>query len=118
MLNYIIVFLVSVFISSISQVILKTSANEEHNDKIREILNIKVIFAYGLFFSATLLTMLAYRKVPLSLGTVLETTGYVYVAILGRVVLKERLDKYKICGNLLIILGIIIFSLGQSGSLL
>ena len=112
MLNYVIVFLVSVLISSISQVILKTSANEEHDNKVKEILNIKVIFAYGLFFAATLLTMLAYRKVPLSMGAVLETTGYVYVAILGRFVLKEKLDRYKICGNLLIILGIILFSIG------
>ena len=112
MLNYVIVFLVSVLISSISQVILKTSANEEHDNKVKEILNFKVIFAYGLFFAATLLTMLAYRKVPLSMGAVLETTGYVYVAILGRFVLKEKLDKYKICGNLLIILGIVIYSLG------
>ncbi len=112
MLNYIIIFLVSVLISSVSQVILKTSANEEHDNKIKEILNIKVIFAYGLFFGATLLTMLAYRKVPLSMGAVLETTGYVYVAILGKLVLKERLDKYKVCGNLLIIMGIIIFSIG------
>lgn len=112
MLSYIIVFLVSVLISSISQVILKTSANEKHESKIKEILNIKVIFAYGLFFGATLLTMLAYRKVSLSMGAILETTGYVYVAILGRLVLKEKLDKYKICGNLLIIAGIIVFSLG------
>lgn len=112
MLNYVIVFLVSVLISSISQVILKTSANEEHDNKVKEILNFKVIFAYGLFFAATLLTMLAYRKVPLSMGAVLETTGYVYVAILGRFVLKEKLDKYKICGNLLIIMGIVIYSLG------
>lgn len=112
MLNYVIVFLISVLVSSISQVILKTSANEEHDNKIKEILNAKVIFAYGLFFLATLLTMLAYRKVPLSMGAVLETTGYVYVALLGRFILHETLDKYKICGNLLIIIGIIIFSLG------
>ena len=112
MINYIIIFLISVLISSVSQVILKTSANEEHKNKIKEILNIKVILAYGLFFGATLLTMLAYRKVPLSLGVVLETTGYLYVAILGSLILKESLDKYKIWGNVLIIIGIIIFSMG------
>ena len=112
MISYVVVFLISVLVSSVSQVILKTSANEEHDSKIKEILNMKVIFAYGLFFGATLLTMLAYRKVPLSLGVVLETTGYLYVAVLSRLILKEKLDKYKICGNTLIILGIIIFSLG------
>lgn len=112
MINYIIIFLISVLVSSVSQVILKTSANKEHESKIKEIFNVRVILAYAMFFFATLLTMLAYRKVPLSLGAVLETTGYVYVAILGRLVLKERLDKYKIIGNAFIITGIIVFSLG------
>lgn len=112
MISYVVVFLISVLVSSVSQVILKTSANEEHDSKIKEILNVKVIFAYGLFFGATLLTMLAYRQVPLSLGVVLETTGYLYVAVLGRLILKEKLDKYKICGNILIVIGIIIFSFG------
>ncbi len=112
MLRYIIIFLISVLISSISQVILKKSANEDHDNKIREVFNVKVLIAYMLFFSATILTMVSYKKVPLSLGAVLETTGYIYVAFLGRFLLKEKLDKYKICGNILIIFGIIIFSLG------
>ena len=112
MIKYVIVFLLSVFVSAVSQVILKTSANKEHESKIKSLLNIKVIGAYGLFFITTVLTMYAYKGVPLSLGVVLEATGYVYVAILGRLVLKEKLTKYRIIGNVLIILGIIIFSLG------
>lgn len=112
MLSYVFLFLISVLISSISQVILKTSANEEHDNKLKEILNVKVFFAYGLFFAATLLTILAYRKVPLSMGAVLETTGYVYIAFFGRFILKEKMNKYKIFGNLLVIIGIIVFSLG------
>lgn len=112
MISYIIVFLGSVLISSISQVILKTSANELHESSLKEILNVKVISAYGLFFWATLCTMFAYKKIPLSLGAVLEATGYVYVAILGRVFLKEELTRNKVIGNIAIICGIIIYSLG------
>lgn len=112
MIPYIVIFLVSVLISSVSQVILKISANEKHGSKIRSLLNIKVIGAYALFFLATLLTMFAYKGIPLSLGVILEATGYVYVAVLGRIILKEKLGKHQVIGNLLIISGIIIFSMG------
>ncbi|MCI5731708.1 MAG: EamA family transporter [Eubacterium sp.] len=112
MIKYVLIFLLSVLISSISQIVLKTSANEEHGSFIRELLNIKVIVAYGLFFGATLITMYAYKQVPLSLGAVLEATGYVYVALLGRLILKEKLGRNRIIGNLLIVIGILIFALG------
>ncbi len=111
MIKYIIMFCVSVFISSVSQVMLKTSANCTHENKIRELLNFRVIFAYGLFFCATFLTMLAYKKVPLSLGAVLETFGYVYVTILSGLILKENITRQKIVAMVLIVAGIIVYSI-------
>lgn len=109
--GYVIVFLVSVLISSISQVVLKTSAKQEHDNKLKEYLNPRVLFSYAMFFGATLLTTIAYRGVPLSLGPVLEATGYVYVAILGKLVLKEKFTVKKVIGNILIIVGILVCSI-------
>lgn len=108
---YIVIFLTSVLISSISQVVLKSSAKQEHDNKLKEYLNPKVLFAYAMFFGATLLTTMAYRGVPLSFGPVLEATGYVYVAILGRLILKESFTVKKVIGNILIIAGILICSM-------
>lgn len=108
---FILIFLISVLVSSISQIVLKTSANKEYDNLIREYLNVRVILAYGLFFSSTLLTTYAYRGVPLSLGPVIECTGYVYVAVLGALILKEKFSKKKVIGNLLIILGILVYAL-------
>ena len=110
-LEYAIVFLVSVLISSISQVVLKISAKQEYDSKLKEYLNAKVLFAYAMFFGATLLTTIAYRGVPLSLGPVFEATGYLYVALLGRLVLKEGFTVKKVMGNILIIVGILICSM-------
>lgn len=109
--EYAIIFLISVFISSVSQVVLKKSAKQQHENRIKEYLNPRVIGAYGMFFLATLLTTLAYRGVPLSMGVILESTGYVYVAILGWVILKEKMNRYKVVGNVLIIAGILLFSM-------
>ncbi len=108
---YVIIFLVSVLVSSISQIMLKLSSRKKYEHKIKEYLNPMVIIAYGMFFMSTLMTTLAYKGVPLSFGPILEATGYIYVAILGATILKEKMTKNKIIGNLLIIVGIIVFSL-------
>lgn len=104
------IFLLSVFISSVSQVVLKKSATKQHDSKLKEYMNLPVIVAYGLFFSASLLTVLAYKVVPLSLGPVLETTGYIWVSILGAIFLKEKMTKKKLLGMILIVIGILIFN--------
>lgn len=105
------IFLVSVFISSISQILLKISANTAYKSKIKEYLNIKVILAYGMFFLSSILTILAYREVALSMGPILEATGYIWVTLFSYFILKEPIGKKKILGLVCIILGIVIFSI-------
>lgn len=104
-------FLLSVFISSCSQVMLKKSANKSYQSKIKEILNPMVIFAYGCFLFASFLTMMSYRGIDLSMGPILESTSYIYILILSKIFLKERITVRKIGGVCLIILGIFISTL-------
>ena len=106
--KYIVIFLFSVFISAVSQILLKKSANVQYENKLREYLNVRVIVAYGIFFLSSLITVFAYKGVPLSLGPILEATGYIWVALLGKACLNERLGKRKIIGLLLIILGVLV----------
>lgn len=108
---YFIIFLVSVFVSSVSQVVLKTSAKKEYQDRLHEYMNPRVIIAYGMFFLSTIAGVVAYRGVPLSLGAVLESTGYIWVTVLGFLFLKERLNKKKVLGICCILVGIIVFNL-------
>lgn len=105
------IFLFGVFISSISQIILKKAALKEYESKIKEYLNPRVIFAYTIFFGATLCSILAYRVIPLSLGPILESAGYIFVAFLSRMFLKEKISKQKVLGLSIIIIGIIVYSL-------
>nr|MBQ8252917.1 EamA family transporter [Lachnospiraceae bacterium] len=104
-------FLFSVFISSCSQIILKKSANIQYDSWIKEYLNVRVISAYGIFFLSSFLTMFAYKYVPLSIGPMLETCGYIFVAVLGVLILKEKISKRKFAGMALIIAGVVIVSL-------
>lgn len=105
------IFILGVFISSISQIILKKSAQINYGSKIKEYLNPKVIFAYIIFFGATLCSVWAYTVIPLSLGPILESAGYIFVAVLSWLFLKEKITKQKLLGLSVIIIGIIIYSL-------
>ena len=78
-ISYYGIFLFSVFISSVSQIILKKSANIKYENPIREYLNIRVIVAYSIFLLSSFVTIYAYKFVPLSIGPVLESAGYIFV---------------------------------------
>lgn len=106
------VLLLGVFISSISQVLLKKAALKEYKSPIREYLNPLVIFAYTLFVGTTFLSILAYRGIPLSMGPVLEATSYIYVTLFGVTIFKEKLGKMKIIALVLIVAGICVYSFG------
>ena len=105
------VLLFGVFISAISQVILKKEAMKKHDSVSKEYLNFRVVFAYMLFVGTTLLCIIAYKVVPLSMGPVLESTSYIWVTLFGVIFFKERMTKRKTVALLLIVCGIILFSL-------
>lgn len=109
--KYVLIYILSVFIASISQVLLKASANKVHDNVIREYVNRYVVAAYVIFVISTMLTIYAYKEVALKSGPVIESLGYIFILVLGNMFLKEKITKNKILGNILIILGIIIFIL-------
>lgn len=103
--------LFGVFISAISQVMLKKSAMRQHTSTVAEYLNPMVIFAYTLFVAATLLSVIAYRGIPLSMGPILDATGYIYVTAFGVLIFHEKLNARRVLALVLIIVGIVIYSL-------
>lgn len=111
-LAYAAVALFGVFVSGISQALLKKSALRTHEGPLGEYLNPLVIFAYALFVVSTLLSTLAYKVIPLSMGPVLDATGYIYVTAFGLLIFHERLNRRKVLALALIICGILIYSTG------
>ena len=109
-LLYSCLLLFGVFISAISQVLLKKSASKPHQSLIKEYLDPYVIIAYTLFFGATLLSIFAYKGIPLSMGPVLEATSYIYVTIFGVKFFNEKMNKKKYLALGLIVLGIVFYA--------
>ncbi|OUO34592.1 multidrug ABC transporter [Olsenella sp. An290] len=107
------IYLVGVFISAVSQVLLKKSAMKKYDSVVAEYLNPRVIAAYSIFVCATLLTIVSYKVVPLSLGPILEATSYIYVTIFGVVFFGERVTPRRCVALALILGGILIYSLSM-----
>lgn len=105
------ILLAGVFVSAVSQVMLKKSAQKVYESKIQEYLNPLVITAYLIFFGTTFLSIFAYKVVPLSMGPILESTGYIYATVFGVLIFKEKVNRRQLLGLGLILLGIAVYAL-------
>lgn len=103
--------MIGIFLSAVSQVILKKASMKTYPSKVYEYLNFPVISAYIIFIGTTLISIYAYKGIPLSLGSVLEATSYIYITFFGLTLFQEKLNLKKTAGLLLIIGGILIYSL-------
>ncbi len=103
-------FVFSVFISSCSQILLKKGANRTYKNILEEYMNPLVIGAYTIFLISSFLTMYSYKYVPMSIGPMIEALGFVFVAVLGRIFLKEKINRKAAVGMVLIMIGIVICS--------
>lgn len=101
----------SVVIASISQVLLKKSAQNTYDTVLKEYFNPYVIGGYGLLFVSMLLTVYAYSGMDYKNGPVIESLGNVMVLILGAVVFGERISIRKMAGIVCIMAGIAVFNL-------
>ncbi len=109
---WIFIFALSATIAAFSQMLLKSSANETHESTLKEYLNWKVIIGYGLMFVGMMLGVIGYgHGVQVKEGPVMESIGNVWIVFLSWLFFREPVTKKKIFGNILIILGIIIFNL-------
>lgn len=109
-MRYYLFVILGIFACSLSQLLLKRSANKEHTSRIYEMLNPLVIMAYGIFFCSLIINIWAMRHgVQLKEMAMLESLGYIFVPLLSVVLLKEQVSKRMVCGILLIIFGIVVF---------
>lgn len=102
----------SVIIAALSQILLKKGAKKNYSSAIREYLNLYVISGYGLMLVSMVLPIIAY-KVGLEYkeAPVIEAVGPALVTVLSFFFFKEKLTVKKIIGNILVVIGIMVFYL-------
>ncbi len=109
---YMLLMFAGTFFTAFSQLLLKQSAGRTYKSVIYEYLNWRVITAYGIFVGVLLLNTYAYTHVDMKYGAVIDTFSYVFVMLLSYLILKEKFTKRKVLGNLLIMTGVFIYTLG------
>ena len=111
MIPYMALAILSVFVASLSQTLLKWESGREHTSLVKEYLNVGVIGGYGLLALSMLMTMFAYKKLPLSMTPAFESFSYIFVTVFGVTVFHERVTKKKLLALGIIIMGILVFAL-------
>lgn len=106
-----VLYLLAVLIASIAQVFLKYAVLQHYSRCWEKYFNLYVLGAYGLFCCSSLMTIWAYRELPLSTGAILDVTGYLYITLFGRFFFGECVTGKKILGLGLIMGGICIHAL-------
>ena len=104
----VLIYLITPFLSAVSQLILKKAADNPRYTGLRAYLNLPVIGAYALFFGCMLLNVAALRTLDLTVASVLEASGYIYVMALSFFFMKEKITLRRLIGNCVIILGIVL----------
>jgi len=100
----------SVVLSSLSQVLLKKSSSETKKHWVFEYLNPKVVVAYCTIFVCMLLTIFAFTGMYYRYGAVIESLAYLLIMMFSRFFMEEKITKRRVLGNLIIVLGVIIFT--------
>lgn len=103
-------FVFGVVLASISQVILKIAANKYSNREsfVLQYINPLVIGAYAIFFSTTVISVIALRWIPLSVAAILEAFSQIFVPLMSFFILKEPISKNKCIGMTCIIIGMVV----------
>lgn len=107
----ILIYIFAMFVAAISQILLKKSANKTYLSKLKEYLNWYVITAYVLFTLSMAISLFAYRYIPMSYAPVLESSGIIFIIVLGRFFLGEVVKPQKYIGVAIMILGIALIAI-------
>lgn len=112
-IKYYLIAIFSGVLSSFSQILLKKSTQKEKDSVIKEYLNLYVIGGYAITALCMVLTIIAFKGIPFKYGAVLESLTYLYIMVLSKMLLGEKLTKKKVMGNIIIVIGVMVFSLGR-----
>ena len=101
--------IIGAFVTALSQILLKTQANTTGNKGFfSKFLNVRVIVSYGLLFLTLAINQVALRYVPLSVMPCITATSFVWVFVMGALILKEKGSPRKALGVAIIIAGVVI----------
>ncbi len=103
----------SSIIGAFASLLLKYGSKKFSRNLIVQMTNWPLIFGLGLYGFAACLFIVALQWGELSILYPLVSLTYIWVAIVSRVFLNEKMNKFKLLAILLIIAGVAIIGLGM-----
>ena len=98
-----------IIIANYSQILLKKATLHDYDKKWKEYINVYVIVGYSLFTINAGINMFALKGIPLKTVPILESLSYFIMLFFSWLFLKEKITKRKLIGNMIIVIGIIVF---------
>ncbi len=111
--KYFITAIFSGVLSAFSQILLKKGSAINRKTIWEEYFNAYVIAGYAIMVICMLLTVVAFAGIPFKYAGVLESLGYIYIMLFSRLLLNEKITGKKAIGNIVIVTGVMIFSMGK-----
>ena len=110
--RYLLYGALAVFVASVAQLLLKSSA-EDHNETNKNMfLNWKVITSYFVAFLIMFVnSAFIYKHIYMNQIGMIDALGYIFVPILSFVFLSEKLNAKQIVGIVLIVIGVLLYSI-------
>lgn len=98
--------------TGLSQTLLKIGANQACEKRFSAAyVNPYTFTAYSLYVLATLFTVYALKDIPLKLFYTATSIKFVFILILSKLVLREKIDQNKLIAIGFIVSGVIIFNM-------
>jgi len=97
--------------ASVSQILLKHSANRKRESFFKEYLNFEVLLAYFLLLISSLMVIFALQKIEYKNAAILNSLGQVLVLLMSWRLLGEILTRKKLIGITIIVIGVYVFFL-------
>lgn len=107
--KYILLYIFGIILANYSQILLKKATLANYDTKWKEYVNRYVIIGYSLFVINAGLNIIALKGVPLKQAPVLESLSYLIILVFGWYFLGEKITKRKVIGNIIIILGVVVY---------
>ena len=85
---------------------------------IKAFSNLRVVFGIGIYVLSTVLWLWVLKKIPLSFAYPCISVSYIIIIFAGRLLFRERIDRWKIGAIILILSGVIFMGLSESRGLI
>lgn len=108
----IILTLIASLIGSVGTVLIKQSYDNFAVTSLKVFRkNYRFLLGLAIYIGASLITIIALKFGPVSLLYPIAATSYVWVTLFSKIILDEKINKYKTFGISLILLAVLVLSI-------